>query len=117
MIAIAFILALGAALIAGLLVYWQKIVAWIKKASEKIKEVLGRAAEGTKTFIAKTSEGLKNKSKYYLRNQTTREWEEVVYMKPVNENDVPPEILAKLQRANFEEDVSTTEELSLAIGA
>ena len=36
MIAIAFILALGAALIAGLLVYWQKIVNWIKKASEKI---------------------------------------------------------------------------------
>lgn len=31
MIAIAVILALSAALITGLLVFWQKIVAWIKK--------------------------------------------------------------------------------------
>ncbi len=40
MIATAVILALSAALITGLVVFWKKIVEWIKKAVAKIKEVL-----------------------------------------------------------------------------
>lgn len=40
MIAIAIILTLSAAMIAGLLLFWKNIVEWIRKAVNKIKEVL-----------------------------------------------------------------------------
>ena len=60
MIAISVILALSAALITGLLVFWQKIVAWIKKAVSKIKEVLGLTPDGTRTFITRAVDGFKN---------------------------------------------------------
>lgn len=117
MIAIAVILTLTAALIAGLVMFWRNIVEWIKKAVNKIKEVLGRAPEGTRTFISQTTEGLKNHSKYYYKDVVTREWQEVVYTKSVDESEVPTEILAKVRRVAINREVSTTEELSLAIGA
>lgn len=117
MIAIAVILALSAALITGLLVYWRKIVNWIKKAVNKIKEVLGLEPDGTRTFITKAVDGFKNRSKYYYKNKVTREWEEVVYTKVVDENDIPRDILAKVNRQALGTEVSTTEELKLAINA
>lgn len=117
MIAIALIFTLTAALISGLAMFWQNIVGWIKKAANKIKEVLGRAPEGTRTFISRTAEGFKNHSKYYYKDVVTREWEEVVYTKSVDESEVPAEILAKVRRESVNTEVSTTEELSLAIGA
>lgn len=114
MIAIAVIFA---AVIIGLATFWQNIVNWIKKAANKIKEVLGRAPEGTRTFISRTTEGFKNHSKYYYKDVVTREWEEVVYTKSVDESEVPPEILAKVHREAFNKEVSTTEELSLQLNA
>ncbi len=117
MIALAIIFALGAALIAGLLMFWRNIVGWIKKAATKIKEVLGKTPEGTRTFITQTAEGLKNRSKYYYKEEVTKEWREVVYTKPVAETEVPAEILAKVRQVSVNTEVSTTEELSLAIGA
>lgn len=117
MIATALILALSAALIAGLAMFWQNIVAWIKKAVNKIKEVLGLTPDGTKTFVTRAVDGFKNKSKYYYKNTVTREWEEVVYTKAVDESEVPPDILAKVQKQALGTEVSTTEELKLAINA
>lgn len=117
MIAIAVILALSAALITGLLVFWQKIVAWIKKAVNKIKEVLGLTPDGTRTFITRAVDGFKNKSKYYYKNTATREWEEIVYTKAVDESEVPADILAKVNGLAVGAEVSTTEELRLAISA
>ncbi len=117
MIALTIIFGLTAALITGLVAFWQNIIGWIKKAANKIKEALGLAPEGTRTFITQTAEGLKNRSKYYYKEQVTREWQEVVYTKSVDESEVPAEILAKVRRAPVDTEVSTTEELSLAIGA
>lgn len=117
MIALAIILALSAALITGLLVFWRKIVEWIKKAAAKIKQVLGIAVDGVKTFVAKTAEGLKNISKHYYKNQQTKEWEEVVYKKSVDESEVPADILAKVRKTPANTEVSTTEELKLEISA
>jgi len=115
MIAIAIILALSAAIIGGLLLFWQKIVEWIKKAVNKIKQVLGLEPDGTKTFISKTVDGFRNKSKYYYKNTVTREWEEVVYTKEVNESEVPPNILAKANSQPVGTEISTTEELKMAL--
>lgn len=118
MIALSIILALSAIFIAALVFFWRDIVEWIKKATNKIKEVLGIAAKGTKTFVEKTADGLKNKSKYYYQNKTTQEWEEVVYTKPItDENEIPPELLAKVRNASLNDEVSSTEELRLAISA
>ena len=58
-------LALSGALITGLLVFWKNIVGWIKKAVNKIKEVLGLTPDGTRTFITQAVDGFRNKSKYY----------------------------------------------------
>ena len=117
MIAIALILALTGVFIAALVVYWQDIVAWIKKAVNKIKQVLGLEPDGTKTFISKAVDGFKNKSKYYYKHKVTREWEEVVYTKPIEESEIPADILAKVNSKPVGSEVSTTEELRLAISA
>lgn len=117
MIAISVVLLLSAALISGLIMFWQNIVGWIKKAAEKIKQVLGFAPDGTRTFITQTTEGLKNRSKYYYKEQITKEWKEVVYTKSVDESEVPADILAKVRREKINMEVSTTEELRLAINA
>ena len=117
MIAIAVILLLSAALIAGLAMFWKNIVTWIKKAVNKIKEVLRLTVEGTRTFITKTMEGFKNKSKYYYQNKVTSEWEEVVYTKVVEESEVPPDILAKVRNQSLDVEISTTEELKLVVSA
>lgn len=117
MISIAIIVLLSAAVIAALAIFWKDIVEWIKKAAAKIKEVLGVKPDGTKTFISKTVDGFKNKSKYYYKNKISCEWEEVVYTKPVSESEVPADILAKVKVSPLDEEVSTTEELKLAIAA
>lgn len=117
MISIALIIGLGALIIAALAPFWKKLVEWIKKAVDKIKQALGLVVEGTRTFIMKTREGLKQRSKYYNKNKLTNEWEENVLTKAVDESEVPADILAKAKRANLDEEVSTTEELKLQLGA
>jgi hypothetical protein len=115
MLGMAIILGLSAVIIAGLLPFWNDIVNWLRKAANKIKEVLGVTVEGTRTFIVKTKEGFKNKSKYYNKNKLTNEWEETTYTKQVSESEIPPEILAKVRTQEIGIDVSTTEELRLAL--
>jgi len=117
MIGIGIILALSAAMITGLLVFWRKIVTWIKKAVNKIKDVLGITPDGTRTFISRTIDGFRNKSKYYYKNKVTREWEEIVYTKAVDASEIPANILAKVRNQAIDTEVSTTEELKLEIGA
>lgn len=117
MISIAIILALTAIFIAGLIVFWRKIVEWIKKATMKIQQVLGWLAEGTRTFIVKTVDGYKNKSRYYYKNKLTNELQEVEYVKEVDESEIPADILAKVHNTAYGKEVSTTEELKLAISA
>lgn len=117
MISVAVIVALSAVFIAGLIVFWKELVKWIKKAVNKIKEVLGIMVQGTRTFIVRTREGFKNKAKYYNENKITKEWEETVYVRNVDVSEVPPEILAKVNAQGIGVEVSTTEELRLAISA
>ena len=117
MIAMAIILGLSAVFITGLVVFWRKLVEWLQKAAKKIQEVLGVVVEGTRTFIMRTREGLKNKAKYYSKNKITHEWEETIYTKSVNEEEVPAAILAKVHKQDIDVEISTTEELRLEIGA
>ena len=115
MISIAIILGISAAIIATLCVFWKNIIEWIKKAVNKLQEVLGIVVKGTKTFIKRTADGLQNISKYYNINKVTGEWEENIYMKAVLPSEVPEDILKKLHEHELDEEVSTTEELQLEL--
>ncbi len=115
MIAITLIIGLVAAFIATLIIYWKNIVEWIKKAVNKLQEVLGIVVKGTKTFIKRTVDGFQNVSKYYNINKVTGEWEENVYMKSVLPSEVPEEILRKVQNSGLNEEISTTQELELEL--
>ncbi len=117
MIAIEVISKLAPTFIAGLAMFWRKAVEVIKKAVNKIKEVLGVVVRGTRTFIMRTLEGFKSRAKYYNENKLTGEWEETVYTKNVDDSEIPPEILAKVRYQEVDMEVSTTEELRLVISA
>ncbi len=113
MIPIMLVLGLSVAAIALLAKYWQNIVKWIKKAVNKIQEVLKVLVEGTRTFISKLNGQFVNKSKYYYKNKVTKEFEEVIYTREVDLNEIPPEIMAKFLNATEGTDISTTDELKL----
>lgn len=115
MISIAIILSLTAAFIMGLVAFWKNIVQWIKKAVDRIKEVLGVQVQGTRTFVKKCAEGFKNVSKYYSENKLTGEWEENVLTQSVSEKEIPAEILAKVKKSAVGREISTTKELELAL--
>jgi len=115
MIAIGLILALSGAVLAAVALYWRNIVEWIKKAVNKIKEVLKVAVKGTRTFITRTKEGFQNKSKYYNENETTGEWEETTYARKVDESEVPPDILMKVKTQKIDVEISTTEDMGRAL--
>ena len=115
MIAIALIIGLSALALAGIGLYWKKIAEWIKKAASKVEEVLHVAVEGVRTFVQKTADGLKNISKHYNQNKVTHEWEEHVFNKLVSENDIPEEILMKLNGCSMNEEISTTKEFAQAL--
>lgn len=112
MIAISIIL--GAVLFA-VAFFWKDIVEWIKKAVDKIRQVFGVVVDGVKTFLIRTREGLKERAKYYNKNKMTKEWEEKITTKDIDENDVPADILAKVKKAEIGVEVSTTEELKLVL--
>ena len=110
-------LALFSGIIDRLSIFWKNIVNRIKKAVDKIKEVLRREPVGVKTFIEKTHDGFKDIAKCYIVNEKTREYEEIVYKKDVNERDVPKHILEKANRQKLNVEVSTTEELQLELNS
>ncbi|MFQ9513863.1 MAG: hypothetical protein ACLR19_09535 [Clostridia bacterium] len=106
----------GLALLAGIAVYWRNVVQWIERVWNKLQERMKASIEGVKTFIVKTKDGFKNSIKYYSRNKITEEWQETVVLKPVDENEIPKEILEKLKHRGVGAEVETTEELlSLAV--
>ena len=115
MINVQYILGLMAGFIKKLIAFWRNIIEWIKKAVDKIKEILGIMVQGTRTFVLRTREGIKNRSKYYHENKINGELEEHVYTRNVDESEIPADILAKVRNSPINEEISTTEELKLAI--
>ena len=110
------ILLLAAAVAVGLAIFWKDIVAWIQRAIEKIKQVIPGILEGVKTFLVRLKDGLKNIAKYYSKNKITKEYEETVTQKAVNEDQVPAELRAKAN-VNINMEVDTTNELMAQLAA
>lgn len=90
--------------------FWKDITDWLRKAVNKVKEVVGKISYGVKVFIKKIQEGLKEISKHYSRTGT--EWEETVVTRKIPENQVPDEIKAK---ANSYSETDISEELELQL--
>ena len=82
--------------------YWNEITSWLKKAINKVKEVVKGIVYGTKVFARKLAEGFKEISKHYSKKGT--QWEETTVTRTIDESEVPPEILAKVGR--YETDLT-----------
>lgn len=102
----------GAAIIAGaslLAAFWNDITAWLKRAFQKVKEVVQAVVLGTKIFIKKMGEAFKEISKHYSKKGV--KWQETIVTKEISASEVPDEIKAKA--GYFETDI--TEEYELAL--
>lgn len=108
-------LILGATIIAGsgiLVGFWNDMVDWLKRAINKVKEVIQHVVFGTKVFVKKIKEAIKEISKHYSKDEVGR-WKETIVTREIPESEVPPEIIAKAAQMNQEVDI--TEELELQL--
>ena len=108
-----FLLLTTAVVLAG---FWKELVDWMRRAAEKVKQMIQSTIEGVKTFIVRMSDGVKNIAKYYSKNKLTNEYEETVTKKAVNENEVPEELRAKI-RMRLDVEIDTTAELLAKLSA
>ena len=102
-------LLIAAGIIAGvgiISVFWNDIVSWLKRAINKVGEIVSGIVYGAKVFIKKISDGIKEISKHYSKQGTV--WQETIVTKIISENDVPREIL---QHAEFQKELDITDEL------
>lgn len=88
----------GIAFAAGvtLAVFWKDLIPWLKKAAEKVKEILkkivGVILVGVKVYIQRNNGILRRVAKYYSQDQETRRWSEHVISQEISENEVPEDV-------------------------
>lgn len=90
--------------------FWNDIVGWLKRAVQKVKEIVGFATYGFTVFIRKLREGLKEISKHYSKVQN--KWQETIVTRQIDESEVPEEIRRK---ASMSCDTEITEELEMQL--
>lgn len=89
--------------------FWNNITEWIKKATQKVIEVVQTAVLGFKVFIKKLAEGFKEISKHYSKNGV--KWQETIVTREIPIDEVPDEILEK---AGYNE-TDITDEYEMAL--
>lgn len=97
---------LGAGLIAT---FWNNITEWLKKAVQKVKEIVNAVVVGAKIFIKKIGEGFKEISKHYSKKGI--KWQETIVTKEISASEVPDEI--KQKAGLVETDITSDYELAL----
>lgn len=109
------LLLLGAIGIGVVLVsFWDEIVDWLKKAIVKVQEFIRSAIIGFTVFLRKVNRFVKEISKHYSKNKQGC-WQETIVTKEVNENDVPPEIRAKLEKISSASELDISSEMQLQL--
>lgn len=103
-------LLLGAALVGIVAAFWKDLVNFLKKAVEKVRQLVDGIVYGCRVFLKKLSEGIKEISRHY--SKVDQHWEETTVTKIVSESDVPAEILA---RANGYQELDITDELEMEL--
>lgn len=107
-------LIIGAALLVGgslLVSFWNNVIGWLKRAIEKVQQVINKAVYGMKLFIRQISSGFRKVSKHYSKDDNNR-WNETVTTREVSANEVPPEIR---KMAMYGRDSDITSELALKL--
>ena len=103
----------GAAIIAGVGIvaaFWFDLVKFLKKAVEKVRQVVDGVVYGFKVFVTKMREGVREISRHY--SKVDQHWEETTVTRTVSESEVPPEILA---RAEAYRELDITDELEMEL--
>lgn len=107
-------LLIGTGLLVGtglVFAFWNDIVSWLKRAVQKVKEILGVVSYGFRVFVRKMREALIEISKHYSKNKENK-WQETIITKEISESEVPAEIRAK---ARMYEDTDITNELEMQL--
>lgn len=103
---------LGAALIVGtsvVIAFWNDVLSWLKRVTEKVKTVVKGVLQGTCIFLKKMKEAAKEISKNYAKVGT--KWQETIVEKTISYNEIPEEYRNRIQVDNLEYDY--TKELQL----
>lgn len=107
------VLLLGAILGGAILVFWKEISEWLKRVVTKVQEMIKMAVVGVKTFAQKIGDRLKEIAKNYSRKEDGK-WQETIVTKEIEMNDVPADILAKVNQTTDAVDISKELELELS---
>lgn len=105
----------GAVVVGGVLLaaFWKDITAWIKRASEKVSEVIRQVVFGVKIFVKKIGEAIKEISKHYSKNENGK-WVETIVSREVEASEVPKEIRELAGEKQGEVDISDKLEKALS---
>ena len=93
--------------------FWNSAVDWIKRAAEKVKDIVKKATVGVRIFLKKMGEAYKEISKHYSKNGTV--WEETIVQRNCDPSEVPAEILEKAKAYEGQEtDISKELKMQLS---
>lgn len=106
------ILALGAGI--GLLaMFWQEICNFLKRAMDKVKQIVAGIVMGSKIFVKKMWDGVQEIVKTYSYDRTKNKWKETIATRTVSESEVPSDIRALLGSS----EVDITNQLQMQLSA
>lgn len=91
-------------------VFWQDFLDFLKKAVNRVRQMVEGVLYGSKVFIRKLAEGVREISKHY--SKVDEHWQETIVTRTVSASEVPEEILKK---APNDEEVDITDEMELQL--
>ena len=103
-------LLLGAAVVGLVAAFWKELVSFLRKAVQKVQQIVAGIVYGCKVFMKKIQEGIKEISRHY--SKVDQHWEETTITRVVSESEVPDEIL---KRAKANEELDITDELEMQL--
>ena len=89
--------------------FWDDL-AFLKKAIEKVKQLIRGVVQGAKIFLRKIREGIQEISRNYTYENGR--WEETTVTRTVPESEVPADIRA---RVGYSADLDITDEMQLKL--
>ena len=104
---------LSAAAVGLLSLFWKDICNFLKRAMEKVRQIVRGIVMGSKIFLKKIWEGVQEISRTYSYDNANRQWEETTTTRTVSPSDVPPEFLQKVSS----EEMDVTDELEMQLSA
>ena len=104
---------LGAVIIGATLVatYWNKIVDFMKRVLNKLKQVVKGTIMGSAVFLKKLGDKFQNRTKHYSQNEQGK-WKETFVSYEQDADEIPEKYR---EYAGFDNEVDLTSELQLEL--